>query len=330
MTAQRHVQQPLSWPQGGPDARVLFIGGSGRSGSTLLDLILGQVPGAWPVGELSYVWLRGLKENELCGCGRPFRECPFWKEVGIEAFGGWERLDPEATVGLRARVDRVRYMPWMMVPAASPNYKRRLDRYAELLRRLFVAIHKVSGASVIVDSTKHVSSASLLRQVPGLDLRIVHLVRDSRGVAYSWTKEMKKPEVVEGDAYLDTYAPARMGARWLGYNLLFHALRADPAIPSALVRYEDLIRSPVSTIERVVDVAGLDLRDQDVGWLREGWVPIEAEHTVAGNPMRFQHGRMELRLDEKWRERMTPADRYVVSAVTSPLLLRYGYLRRQG
>jgi hypothetical protein len=329
MTAQRRVQ-PLSRPQGTPGARVLFIGGSGRSGSTLLDLILGQVPGAWPVGELSYIWLRGLKENELCGCGRSFRECPFWMEVGIEAFGGWERLDPEATVRLRAGVDRVRYIPWMVVPAASPNYKRRLARYSELLGRLFRAIHKVSGASVIVDSTKHVSSANLLRRVPGLDLRIVHLVRDSRGVAYSWTKEMKKPEVVKGDAYLDTYAPARMGARWLGYNLLFHQLRADREVPSALIRYEDLIQSPVSTIERVVDVAGLDLRDQDFGWLREGWVPIEAEHTIAGNPMRFQHGRMELRLDEKWRESMNPADRFIVSTVTAPLLLRYGYLRRQG
>jgi hypothetical protein len=312
-----------------PAVRVLFIGGSGRSGSTLLDLMLGQVPGAWPVGELSYIWLRGLRENELCGCGEPFRRCPFWSQVGLEAFGGWERLDPDESVGLRASVDRVRYIPLMVTPGASTAYRQRLARYAELMQALYGAIHRVSGASVIVDSTKHVSTAFLLRRVPGLDLRIVHLVRDSRGVAHSWTKEMRKPEVVGGEAYLDTYRPARMGARWLTYNLLFHALRADPAIPSELVRYEDLIRRPISTARRVFDVAGLPVSDEDVAWLREGWVPIEPEHTIAGNPMRFQHGRMPLRLDEKWRHSMEPRDRYVVSVVTSPLLLRYGYMRRQ-
>jgi hypothetical protein len=328
MSAPQEGQPRTSLPNVRPGPRVLFIGGSGRSGSTLLDLMLGQVSGAWPVGELSYVWLRGLKENELCGCGRPFRDCPFWGAVGIEAFGGWDRLDPDETVRLRASVDRVRYIPLMVTPSASSAYRRRLARYAELLHAVYEAVRRVSGASVIVDSTKHVSTAFLLRQVPGLDLRIVHLVRDSRGVAHSWTKEMRKPEVIGQEAYLDTYGPARMGARWLTYNLLFHLLRADRAVPSELIRYEDLIRRPMSTVRRVFDVAGLSVSDQDVGWLREGWVPIEAEHTIAGNPMRFQHGRMPLRLDEKWRHSMERRDRYVVSAVTSPLLLRYGYLRR--
>jgi hypothetical protein len=320
----------LSGTPGG--SRVLFIGGSGRSGSTLLDLVLGRIRGAWPVGELSYLWLRGLKENELCGCGETFHDCPFWREVGREAFGGWGRVDPDEAVRLRAAVDRVRYIPLMVAGGASPSFRRRLARYAALLEAVYRAIHRVSGASVIVDSTKHVSTAFLLRRAPAVDLRIVHLVRDSRGVAHSWTKETRKPEAVGRDAYLDTYRPTRMAGRWLTYNLLFHALRASAAVPSAVIRYEDLVRHPMETVRRVVDLAGLPLREEDVRWLREGWVPIEPEHTIAGNPMRFRHGKMPLRLDEEWRQKMRSRDRFIVSAVTSPLLLRYGYLgqRRAG
>src|SRR5438105_15565281 len=63
---------------------VLFIGGEGRSGSTLLDRMLGQLPGFFSTGELREVWNRGLIENLDCGCGLSFRSCSFWTAVGDE------------------------------------------------------------------------------------------------------------------------------------------------------------------------------------------------------------------------------------------------------
>ena len=71
---------------------VLFIGGLGRSGSTLVDRVLGQTPGVCSVGELVFLWERGLLANERCGCGEPFDGCPFWKEVGVRAFGDAARV----------------------------------------------------------------------------------------------------------------------------------------------------------------------------------------------------------------------------------------------
>src|SRR4051812_48764894 len=78
-----------------PLPKVLYVGGSGRSGTTLLDRMLGQVPGVWSTGELARVWDNGLRDNELCGCGEPFWECAFWREVGDAAFGGWHQVDVE-------------------------------------------------------------------------------------------------------------------------------------------------------------------------------------------------------------------------------------------
>jgi hypothetical protein len=58
--------------------KVLYIAGSGRSGSTILDNTLGQIDGFFSVGELRYIWERGLIEDRLCGCGERVHQCPFW------------------------------------------------------------------------------------------------------------------------------------------------------------------------------------------------------------------------------------------------------------
>src|SRR4051794_15439538 len=73
--------------------KVLYIGGYGRSGSTLLVQLLGQIEGFHSVGEMWNIWQQCFTENQLCGCGKPFHECPFWSAVVEEAFGGFERLE---------------------------------------------------------------------------------------------------------------------------------------------------------------------------------------------------------------------------------------------
>ena len=104
---------------------VLFIGGLGRSGSTLLDRMLGRLDDVWSVGELVHLWERGLKENNRCGCGQPFADCQFWDRVGEVAFGGWDRLDVEEVLALKASVDRNRFVPLMVLPGLAPAYRAR-------------------------------------------------------------------------------------------------------------------------------------------------------------------------------------------------------------
>ena len=102
---------------------VLYIGGLGRSGSTLLDLMLGQVPGLCAVGELSYLWARS--DDDLCGCGERFAACAFWKQVGQEAFGGWEQVDRSEIAKLRSIVDRNRRIS-SPLPARRPPVRPRV------------------------------------------------------------------------------------------------------------------------------------------------------------------------------------------------------------
>jgi hypothetical protein len=306
--------------------QVLYIGGSGRSGSTLLERMLGQLPGFCAIGELVHLWERGVERNELCGCGAPFRQCDFWREVGGRAFGGWESLDVREIVSLHQAVIRHRFMPLMAAPNLWGPFEARLRAYLDIQARLYQGIWDVSGCRVIVDSSKSPPHAFLVSGIPGVEVTLLHLVRDSRGVAHSWNRHVVRPEVTEARAYMPRQSPARAAVEWMVENMLFQLL-ARRAVRHAIVRYETLARRPSAVIPRVVRVADVDPEDIDLTFIREAEVELRVTHSVAGNPMRFRHGRLPLHVDEEWRGQMPLRDRLLVSAITWPLLSRYRYRR---
>jgi Sulfotransferase domain len=325
-TAEVEPGTPVSGQAPTDPVRVLFIGGLGRSGSTLLDRMLGRLNDVCSVGELVHLWERGLKENNRCGCGERFGDCPFWRRVGQVAFGGWDTVDVDEILTLKASVDRNRFVPLMVLPVFGPAYRRRLDRYSDLLEQLYVGVREVSGRPLVVDASKHASAAFLVRRMRGVDLRLVHLVRDSRGVAFSWTKRMRQAEAVADDALMATKTPLRLSARYLGYNLLFHLLRLT-GVPGLLLRYESLVRDPAGELARVLGFAGRPSAAGELGFIGDGWVELGPSHALAGNPMRFRSGRVPLAVDEEWRRGLRCRYRLLTVASTWPLLVRYGYLR---
>jgi hypothetical protein len=310
------------------DVPVLYIGGWGRSGSTLLAHVLAEVPGFVSVGELRYVWQAGPEGNELCGCGLKFDECPFWTAVGQEAFGGWENIDVQEVLELESAVLRHRNVPLLLMGRLAPEHRRKVERYADLTASLYRAIQKVSGAEVVVDSTKNPPYAYFLRaaQASGLRLRVLHLVRDSRGAAHSWAKRMARPEITNGDAFFQEFSPLKAGVRWMECNLAFEALRRL-RVPTVGMRYEALAADPRGELERMFAEMG-EAGEHDLSAVGDS-VEVSGQHSVRGNPMRFAHGRQKVRTDEAWRTGMATKTRSIVVLVTWPLLLRYGYLRQQ-
>jgi hypothetical protein len=324
-----------------PLPRVIYIGGSGRSGSTLIERVLDQLPAACSVGETVQIWEQALARGEPCGCGLSLTSCPFWAKVGELAFGGWDRVQTDRLIELKVSVDRTRRLPGLALlrsrPPRTPAGRRLAalaDAYARPYAALYRAIGEVSGCPVVIDSSKRVMLAFCLRRLPGLDLRVIHVVRDSRAVAYSWTREVARPETaagagggVAGRAHMETYSPARSAMRWNILNVGFRLLTAR-GVPTLLVRYEDFVDDPAASLRRMSDFAcgpgavpvGLDRA------LREGHADFDATHTAAGNPMRFRTGRVEIRSDDAWRTRLPRRDRAVVSLLTAPLLARYRYV----
>lgn len=304
---------------------VAFLGGLGRSGSTLLSRALGATPGLVSVGELCFLWVKGLQRDRGCGCGHPFSECEFWQRVGKEAFGGWDRIDAAEVVALRRAVERVRSVPLLAAPRLAPSFAAKVRRYGEFLEPVYRAAATVAGAETVVDMSKYPSNGYLLRALDGVDLRLVHLVRAAQGVAYSWTKTAVARPDHDGKP-MPVYPPVRTALDWDVHNALFDGLRVL-GVPSLLVRYEDLVAAPAAELGRILTFLGRPAADADAVF-GSGPVDLPVDHTIGGNPGRFRVGPQNLRVDDEWRRSMPAKDRRTVSALAAPMLLRYGYLRR--
>lgn len=307
-----------------PDLPIVFIAGMGRSGSTLLGRALGEIPRWWSLGEVVNLWTRGVADNERCACGERFHDCPIWTGVGNEAYGGWKNLDVEHILDLQRSVDRDRHMISNLSPHRRKQYGTRFEEYRDVLLRLYRAARLVTDSDVLVDSSKHVSTAVMLRSIPEIDLRVVHLIRDSRGVAYSWTKRVTRPETDNADL-MTQWSPAHTSARYVAYNYILQGLSLSRT-PVHRLRYEDLVEDPRRSISSIVDFAGRSVKD--LPFIERRAIDLKPSHNIGGNPGRFEADVVELKRDEAWQSGLSSPHRRIVTAMTWPLLAQHGYNRR--
>jgi hypothetical protein len=301
--------------------QVLYVGSWGRSGSTLLDLVLGQIPGFVSVGELRYLWERGLAERQLCGCGCPVPDCPFWGAVLEEVFGAGAQVKTGEVLSLWRRVDGLARVPVLLAPWHHAALKEDLRAFREVLARVYRAVARVSGASRVVDSSKYAAYGLLVAGVPQLELLVLHLVRDSRAVAYSWLRRKLMPEVTTETRYMPMKGPWRSAFFWELENLALELLRRASR-RSARLRYDELTSDPRPTVAAALAALGIEA---DLEFLRQRALNLGPNHTVAGNPLRFRRGDVAIEPDLEWLSRLDVGPRRVVTALTWPLLIRYGF-----
>ena len=301
-------------------ARVLYLGGLGRSGTTLVERLLGELPSVCALGELVHLWQRDILDDERCGCGARFSGCTFWKRVGERAFGGWHNVDVARVHALRDSVERTRHIPRL---ASGQMPEAEVREYANYYAKVYAAAAEVSGASVVVDSSKHSALAHVLRWADDLDLRVVHVVRDARGVAYSWTKTVSRPET-DGTEEMTRYSPGRSAMLWNAHNAAF-GLLARRGVAVRRIRYEEFLTDPRAALIRLGEFAGVTLQPSDLDFLRPEYADLKVGHSAAGNPMRFTVGRLPLRRDDAWVKSLPRGQRRLVGAVCAPMLRAYGY-----
>lgn len=294
------------------DATVVYIAGSGRSGSTLLSLLVGQAFGLPVPGEVMQTWSRGAIRNELCGCGAPFRECRFWAHV--RALAPHAFLDPERH-DVAIRQHRLRDGLALMAGVVGTSWIRRVEACAPVLQELNAAIGMATNANAYVDASKSPLYGLLLRGAR-MDVRVIHCVRDARAMAFSWGRVRPRPESVGGvEAEMVRRGAAYGGAHWTLVNLMTERLLRTPYLR---VRYEDVVADPQLAMRRIGSFLGRSP-------LSGSELHPSAFHTVSGNPMRLSSGRIHIRADEEWRVQMKLADKAVATALSAPLMLRYGY-----
>jgi hypothetical protein len=301
--------------------RVLYVAGTGRSGSTLVSNLLGSSADMVSLGELRYLWERGIGEASPCGCGMPIAECPFWRNVLKRCYPDG-LPDVTAIVAADAELLRVRSVR-ALLDAGSAERTPAARHYLAELTAAYRAIDEETGGKIIVDSSNLPSYGYLLDQIPDIDVTVLHLVRDARAVAHSWSRVRSRADRGGGDARMGREGLVKSSVLWDLWNATTERLWSDRPDRYVRVRYEDVVADPQAALEPVMRMFAAS--GAEVPAVVDGMVTLSVCHTVAGNPARAASGLVPLVADEEWRTAMPAARKAAATALTVPFLRRYGY-----
>lgn len=300
-------------------ARLVYLLGTGYTGSTLFAFLANAHSRIVSVGEATGPVRRHDRADYRCSCGATLASCPFWQGM-VEAmarrgltfgpdawdltFGlGNDRVARQLAIqSLRdTRLDALRDL----LVARVPGWGRRLREIGRRNAAFIDSALEITGKSVFLDASKDASRARLLFRYTEPGLRVVHFVRDSPGQVSSRLKHHK--------GAIDS--SIRYWNRTAG-----HARRMESLVTPARflrVRYEDLCRDPAAEMGRFFDFVGVqpeplpaDFRDSD--------------HHIIGNRMRVRDAGA-IALDESWRERLSQDDLATILRRTAANRRRLGY-----
>jgi hypothetical protein len=235
-------------------------------------------------------------------------------------FGG--PVPVEAMLRLHDRVARIRRIR-RLERGGDAAFEAAVVEYGDVWRRLYGELAAATGARVVLDASKDLGSLYFLARVADLEVAVVHLVRDPRAVAHSWSRYKLRPEFVDRQVYMNRHGALDVAWRWWYSNRLAERARRHFA-DFLTLRYEDFVAAPRRHLEALCALAGLEspglefLAGQEASLTR-------TNHTLSGNPMRFADGPVAIRPDTGWRDPRGARRAAVVGLLTVGLRRRYGY-----
>ncbi len=287
--------------------RVLFIAGWGRSGSTLFANLLGGSSSVQNLGEFRYLWARGLR-GTTCGCGEVVLECPYWTEVLAQA--EWS-ADDHALEAFDRRVGSTAIFRQLGALVSGRVARYRSENRDDIDEIASILSAAAEPGVVILDSSKSIPFLINIFDDPRFAVDVLHLTRDPRAVAYSWSR-LTDTKDADGVTF-PRFGPIRSSLYWTIFNLAPLCVRS---VERRQLSYEDFVANPRRTIESICEHYSLEFPSGD--WEDETTVSVDPQHTISGNPSRFRLGATSIREDERWKTEMMPRNRWIVTLCTAP------------
>jgi hypothetical protein len=297
--------------------KTVYIMGRGHSGSTFLDVVLGNSNEIESVGEILSGLNRG--ESEDCSCGSKLQDCGYWSEIRYS----YKKITGRSLVQdgkfLYKKSD-IRYF----LSYALGLKKEEQKKYSQINNDIFETLAKNAGVDCIVDSNKEYTRGLLLL-LNNSEAKVIHLYRDpiklasshyyrqNKGIPYKFMKRsfnvnrLSQPFII-----------AFLGFTWgVGMLLAIYLnLRFRNRILN--ISYEDFCRNPDMILKKISNFTDANL-DDSLRKINEAEI-IPVGHNLGGNELRHEGG-FRFVANSGGRRKMPVYLRFIVFCTSFPGML---------
>lgn len=278
-----------------PSCSPIFVIGSARSGTTLLQLMLNAHPRLSIIGELHFFsQIRGLRRlvPTLAGSDdidRVFELLP--RTYGLKYLAGVDGFD-----------EVLRTARYKLKTSEAPSYEM-------LYKLLITGFAERKGA---VRSGEKSTNLSCLEDLVGIfpGCKIIHTVRDPRANVAS-----------------------RLKVRWASDDVITNAIKWRMGISSVQrfarqghgedlleIRYEDLVTDPVGTLQIICDFLDQDFDHGMLDYYQSAGRFVDSEPWKHGTLNPVYRSAMQA-----WRHELSPNQIWLVELITRRTMQHYGY-----
>ena len=221
--------------------KIYFILGSSRSGSSIFEFLFSKHFQITALGELRWLFKRGVLDNEKCGCGNKFSNCKFWSAY-LESF---QIKNPKSIDDLRNFFD----MPWNLLPLKfkflrTKKWKHKWEIYSSTISKTYDFLIKEN--ELIVDNSKSPFYLYVLKKSLKHKINIIYFKRDIRGVVYSYNKTKKRLESNSNLKYMRKKSFLHASFYWIIMDLTCYFMFLKNNVSNTyIVKYENFCSNPL-------------------------------------------------------------------------------------
>ncbi len=278
--------------------------GAGRSGTTALATFLGNNNKIQNIGEM-HQFFEYLDENKECSCGKLLNECEFWKNK-------IDNPTQEYSANSRKLSEKMESHSSIIKHLLNSFSNIEYEKYIELHQSILDSIQSDSEKSTLLDSSKYTGRALALNKLDNIELKIIYVVRDVRGVINSFSKKVQTSK-----------SPLSTIVYYLLINLVAEFISRFIFRKKVIkIRYEDLINNPNSLFDRLESFLNLNL--QDIKGKIERKQAFEVGHIVGGNRLK-KNKEIYFRKDVSWKKNFSWIERIIYYILAAPIMILNRY-----
>jgi hypothetical protein len=292
--------------------KLIYISSSGRSGSTLLDMLLGKHNQCYTLGEFQMMPIDFKNNTQPCGCSKKVSECELWTKI----YNKNREIINNGIISRFREFDGGKVLRWaelLEIFFSKPINNKQIELYGKDNYQVLDTVYNQlqdKDIRYFVDASKDSYRLKWLIQSAYFDVKVLHIIKKPEAFVYSMTKDKKGLKRL--------HMTLRMTLRWIVENSIIYKVAHKYAKKDNYykVNYEELAGNFDNEINNIFNFLELEMSPN---LFNDGF--MHKNHAISGNFMRFKSPNISL--DEKWKYNMGLIYKNIVNIIAYPFNYLY-------